>query len=79
MVAVEPFTELTFMDTKQGKAFHTLDSVARTLGVPHGWLREQVGAGIVPCIQAGGRRLFDLDSVREAIIESQRQETASAK
>lgn len=45
----------------------TLSRMARRLGVPKQWLREQAETGRVPCLKAGSRYLFNALAVQEAL------------
>jgi len=47
----------------------SLPRAARRLGVPAKWLRERADAGKVPCLRAGARYLFDLDSVSQELAK----------
>jgi len=51
----------------------TLNQAARALGLPHDWLREEADAGRIPCLIAGDRYLFDLDLLREIVMERTRR------
>ena len=44
-----------------------LSRMARRLGVPQQWLREQADAGRVPCLRAGTRYLFSAAAAQEAL------------
>ena len=48
--------------------FVTLDELASRLALPRTWLRELANAGAIPIVQAGRRRVFDLEEVRAAIV-----------
>lgn len=58
------------MDTR----YQTLGELARQLRLPAAWLRREADAGRIPCLRAGKARMFDIDAVREALIERQRAE-----
>ena len=45
----------------------TLSRMARRLGVPQDWMREQADSGHVPCLRAGRRYLFNAAVVQEAL------------
>jgi hypothetical protein len=51
----------------------TLHKAARSLGLPIDWLREEASAGRVPCLRAGDRYLFDLEQLRELILDRVRR------
>jgi hypothetical protein len=51
----------------------TLARASRTLGLPAAWLRKEADAGRVPCLIAGDRYLFDLEIVREIVMERTRR------
>ena len=51
------------------QSFVPLQVVALRLGVPFSWLRSEVEAGRIPCIRAGGRRLFDVAAVRNELLQ----------
>lgn len=50
-------------------AYHSLDSLAVTLGLPRRFLREQVQEGRIPYLKIGDRLRFDEGAVREAMRE----------
>ena len=45
----------------------SLSRMARQLGVPQKWLREQADDGKVPCLKAGNRYLFTPLTVQETV------------
>jgi hypothetical protein len=45
----------------------SLARMARRLGVPIKWLRDQAESGAVPCLQAGNRLLFSPTAVQAAL------------
>ena len=47
----------------------TLHQTCRALGLPADWLREEALAGRIPCLRAGDRLLFDLESLRQLVNE----------
>ena len=49
--------------------FKSVGEAATTLGVPIAWLKREAIEGRVPCLRAGRRFLFDLDLVRESLLE----------
>ena len=51
----------------------TLFQASRSLGLPVAWLREEADAGRIPCLRAGERYLFDLDLLRELILDRVRR------
>jgi hypothetical protein len=51
----------------------TLARASRSLGLPTAWLRKEADAGRVPCLIAGDRYLFDLEIVREIVMERTRR------
>lgn len=57
--------------TKPSEEFDPVERVAARLGVPTNWLKAQADAGKVPFIKVSNRRLFDLDSVRKALLDTQ--------
>ena len=56
-----------------------LSRVARRLGVPAKWLREQADAGKVPCLRAGARYLFDLDALSQELAKQAAQTRQEAR
>ena len=46
-----------------------LAGLSAALGVPVRWLRDEVRAGRLPCLCAGGRLLFNLNSVKESLAK----------
>ena len=62
--------------------FLPLDALAERLGLPRKWLADEVRAGRIPFLVAGGRRLFDPEQVRAVLLgraASQRPEGGSEK
>jgi len=59
------------MDTRN---FIPLDVLALKLALPGKWLRQEVDAGRIPYLQVGRRRLFDLETVRAALVKRSAQE-----
>lgn len=61
----------------------SLARMARRLGVTQDWLRTQADAGLVPCLKAGRRYLFNAAAVQEALATkaaaSTLQEVGDAK
>jgi hypothetical protein len=51
----------------------TLAQAARALGLPASWLRSEADAGRIPCLIAGDRYLFDLEVLRDLIMERTRR------
>ena len=51
----------------------SLSRLARRLGVTQRWLRDQADGGHLPCLRAGGRYLFNLAAVQEALAEKAAQ------
>ena len=49
------------------KPFVGLATTARQLGVPRSWLRREVKAGRIPCLDIGNRRLFDVEAVKASL------------
>jgi excisionase family DNA binding protein len=47
----------------------SLTRLARRLGVPSSWLRQEADAGRIPCLRAGKRLLFNAQAVEEALLE----------
>ncbi len=45
----------------------SLPRMARRIGVPAQWLREQVEAGQIPCLKLGKRYLFNPLAVQERL------------
>lgn len=45
----------------------SLNRMARRAGVTQQWLREQADAGVIPCLPAGRRYLFEPTAVIEAL------------
>ena len=53
--------------------FLSLDALAGRLGLPRKWLADEVRAGRIPYLEAGGRRVFDTEQVRGALLKRARQ------
>jgi hypothetical protein len=56
-----------------------LARAARRFGVPQAWLKNQADAGLLPCLHAGNRRLFNivaLEAALAALAERQSEEVA---
>jgi hypothetical protein len=53
-----------------------LNRAARRVGVPPGWLRQEAAAGRVPCLRAGHRFVFEVDSLATALATRIRQQAA---
>ena len=58
---------------KRTSQFLPLDALASTLGLPRDWLREQADSQRIPCLRVNGRRLFDPELVRCALVERMSQ------
>lgn len=57
-----------------------LVTMARVLGVPKSWLKDEADAGRVPCLRAGDRYLFAPDAVERVLADRARAtETTEAK
>ena len=59
-------------DTKTVEAapvFLAIEPLAARLGVPIAWLKREAGAGRIPSLTIGLRRLFHPESVAEVLIE----------
>ena len=52
----------------QHEKFLPLHVLAMRLGIPAAWLKSEADAGRIPSLQAGRRRLFDLEAVRETLL-----------
>jgi len=61
------------MNTPSPQRPATLLQASRALGLPTDWLREEASAGRVPCLRAGDRYLFDLEQLRELILDRVRR------
>ena len=48
----------------------TLPRLSRRLGLPASWLRKEADAGRIPCLRAGSRYLFHLESVQKVLAEA---------
>lgn len=46
-----------------------LRSAARAFRVPANWLKAEAEAGRVPCLRAGARFLFNLETLRNALAQ----------
>ena len=62
-----------------GAAFLPLRPAAARLGVPLGWLREQVGLGNVPHLRVGGRLLIHVRKAESALAERAQQEASARR
>lgn len=49
--------------------FLPLRDAAEAIGVPMSWLRSEARCGRVPHIRASRRLLFNVDSVRQALVD----------
>lgn len=49
--------------------FISLEELAAELGLPAAWLRAEADAGRIPSLRAGRRRMFNLESVEEVLID----------
>ena len=47
----------------------SLPRLARRLGITRKWLKAEADAGRLPCLNAGGRYVFDLEAVQEALAK----------
>lgn len=47
----------------------SLRRLAASLKLPLAWLRAEADAGRIPCLRAGRRRLFHLDSVHRVLVQ----------
>jgi hypothetical protein len=69
-------------DENEGKPFQPLPIAATMLGVPAAWLQREAKAGRVPHLQAGRQILFNVDVVKQALVDrakaSQREAAAEA-
>lgn len=54
----------------------TLARMARRVGVPAKWLRDQAESGSVPSLRAGTRFLFNADAVESTLARQAAQEPA---
>jgi len=59
---------LSVMTTKAAQ-FVPGDVAAMRLGVPRAWFRREADAGRVPFLGVGRRRLFDVETVRLALLD----------
>ena len=55
------------METRS--TFLPLDALATTLGLPRRWLADEIRAGRIPFLLAGGRKVFDPAQVRAVLLE----------
>jgi hypothetical protein len=55
----------------------SLQRMARRVGVPAKWLKEQAEAGSVPSLRAGAKFVFEPGAVEEALARLARYPTAS--
>jgi len=56
--------------------------LARRVGLPQNWLREQADAGVIPCLKVGRRYLFEVTAAEEALAKlaaKTRQEAADER
>ena len=53
--------------------FVSITEVARRVGVPMTWLRDEAKAGRVPHLQTGRRLLFNVEVVEQALLERTQQ------
>lgn len=51
--------------------------LAKHLGIPAAWLRDEAKQGRLPCVNAGGVLLFNLRAVKRALAERAAQRTAN--
>jgi excisionase family DNA binding protein len=63
----------------EATTYHSLDSLAVTLGLPRRFLREQVQEGQIPYLKIGGRLRFDEGAVREALRELAARRTSARR
>ena len=61
------------------QALTPLGRMAREIKVPQRWLREQAESGIVPALKAGGRWLFDPQTVRRVVSSLAKEGNNRAK
>ena len=54
---------------RRDETFVSTDLLACHLGLPLTWLRGECDDGRIPYVQAGARRRFDVDQVRECLRE----------
>ncbi len=47
----------------------SVKTAAFELGVPAAWLRREAGAGRIPCLQIGRKRLFNINVVLHVLAE----------
>lgn len=50
------------------KTFVHLGTIAKHLGLPEPWLREEARRGRIPCLRVGRRTFFYLPAVKEALL-----------
>lgn len=55
----------------------SLGHLARRLGIPPQWLRDEARAGRIPCARAGDGFLFDVEVVERVLLERAQRPVAS--
>jgi len=53
----------------------SLPHLARRLSLTRKWLKAEAHAGRLPCLNAGGRYVFDLEAVQEALAKRAAQDS----
>ncbi len=59
--------------------FRTFEELAQALRVSRRWLRGEVRAGRLPFLQAGRKRLFDLEAVTKVLADRAATREGGAK
>lgn len=60
-------------DVQPTPRYLSVSQLARQLGLPVSWLRDQAREGHLPCLRVGRRLMFDVRAV-QAVLEARAQE-----
>jgi hypothetical protein len=53
----------------KNKNLISISQLSRELKIPVVWLKLQADKGVLPCVDAGGKLLFNLQTVQKKLIE----------
>ena len=56
-----------------------LHGLSRALNLPYDWLKGEADAARLPCLRVGRRRLFNIETVRQALAQRAAYWKAQAK